>query len=184
MSVKMQNTLIDILSRLLSVGGTVYILTSQYINSKVEVGLSVKIAIPTIIVVIFIFNLHYKSWQQGVERRLIAITTAQELGKAGTTKPVTAVFLDAFGIIVPMAMYATLFVIGGKFLQVTGIVLFECLAVYMIRLVGKVLMTINNNEELQAQEKQQAEEMAEKVADKVAGRMAVKLPEITKTEQK
>jgi hypothetical protein len=160
---------------LLALAGILYVLMSQYFDSP-EVTLSVKIAIPSIITFLIIWNLNYKAWQQGVERKLIAIATASELGKVGSTGIMMGVFLDAFGLIVPIAMIATLFIIGGDFLKITGIMLFECLACYSLVLIGKILTGINSNDATRKQEAQKDDQFAEKVADKMAQKIGPLTP--------
>jgi len=156
--------------------GILWVLIKEYLNSTDGPSLPVKIAIPSIVTVLFIFNVYYKSWAQSIERKLIAIATADELGKASLTSAFTAVFLDALGIIVPTTLYATLFLIGGNFLVSVGKMLFICLALYMVPLFGKIIVRINTKEEIRKKEEENRKKMADEVAEKVASRVALQIP--------
>jgi hypothetical protein len=174
MSVNFQNWLIKWFTWTLALGGMVWLFVKQYIESP-GVKITAKIGIPVLVAFYILWDKYYKSWQQSMERKLIAITTAGELGKVGSTGPVVANIIDVMGIIVPVATISVIFIIGGAFLQRTGILLLEVLALYMIPVIGKIIRDKNSRDAALKAEAQKDDQLAEKVANKMADKMSDKI---------
>jgi hypothetical protein len=170
MSVKLQNLLIKIFTWTLALGGMVYLFVKQYMESP-GVSIVVKIGLPVLVAFWILFMKYYKSWQQSMERKLIAIATAGELGKVGATGPVVANILDSMGLVVPTAIMALIFVVGGQFLFQTGIMLFEVLALYMLPVIGKIIRDKNSRAEALREESKKENALADVMADKIANKI-------------
>jgi hypothetical protein len=169
-SVNLQNWLIKWFTWIVALSGMIYLFVTQYMN-KPGISITVKIGLPILFAFYILWDKYYKSWLQGVERKLIAITTAGEMGKVGATGPIAANVLDVMGLVVPIANIAIIFIIGGQFLYHTGILLLEVLALYMIPVVGKIIRDKNSRDEALKEEAKKDEELAEKVAEKMADKI-------------
>lgn len=167
MSVKVKNTLIKVITYLISVTGMALIAVFQYCSENNEMPTGVKITIPAMIAVLILFLVYYKSLKQKISRKLNAIETAKELGNSGETNVITANLLEVIGVIVPLALISGIFVIGGKYLVKTGVVLFEMLGMYSVIVIGNICCDANEKEEIKKRELEKAEELTNKIADKI-----------------
>ncbi len=167
MSVKLKNGLIKTFCYLLSITGMAAVVVFQYFSKENPMPLGGKIAVPCLIGLLIFFLIYYKSLKDKINRKLIAVETAKELGKAGKTNTVVANLLETMGVVVPLLLIALVFVIGGNYLRQTGIVLFEILGLFTIVIIGNIICDSNTKQELKEQELKKAEELADKVASKL-----------------
>ncbi len=168
MSVKFKNGLIKALTYLLSGTGTALIITFQYISDKNPMPTWAKVTVPCLLGLLIAFLIGWKSIKDKINRKLNAIETAKELGKAGQTNTIVANILEALGFVVPMILVATIFCVGGKYLTQTGVVLFELLGMFLIVVIGNICCDANKREEFRKKEQEQAEKFADKIADKIS----------------
>lgn len=167
MSVKVKNALIKTFTYLLAGSGTVMILVFQYFTHNNPMPTWAKVVVPCLLALLITFLIYYKSLKEKINRKLIAIETAKELGKPGKTGSIMANLLETMGIVIPMLLISAIFVIGGEYLVRTGQVLFEILAMYTIVIIGNMVCDANKKAELKKQELEQAEALADKIADKI-----------------
>lgn len=167
MNIKLKNGLIKAFTYLLSITGMAVIVVFQYFLNNNEMPTWMKVVVPCLLALLVFFLVYYKSLKQKINRKLIAIETAKELGKAGKTNSVVANLLETMGLVIPMLLISTVFVIGGQYLVRTGTVLFEILAMYIVIIIGNIVCDVNRKEELKKQEAKLAEELADKVAKKI-----------------
>lgn len=167
MSAKFKNALIKALTYTLSLSGTVVIICFQYITERNPMPAWMKVTIPCLLGLLVFFLIYYKSLKERINRKLIAIETAKEIGKPGKTNSIVANILETLGVVIPMALIAAIFTIGGDYLTQTGVVLFEILGMYCITIIGNIMCDNNKKEELRKQEEAQATALAEKIADKI-----------------
>lgn len=168
MNTKLKNGLIKAFTYILSLSGMVAVIVFQYITKKNPMPTWSKITVPCLIGLLIAFLVYYKSLKQKINRKLIAIETAKELGQTGTTNSVVANLLETMGVVIPLLLIALIFVIGGAYLVKTGQVLFEMLGLYTIIIVGNIVCDSNTKQELQKKELEQSEAMADKVAEKLS----------------
>ena len=167
MSVKIKNALIKTFTYLLAGGGIVAILVFQYFSHNVSMPTWIKIIIPCLLALLITFLVCYKSIKEKINRRLIAVETAKELGKPGKTGSIMSNLLEAIGIIVPMILISAIFIIGGQYLVRTGIVLLEMLAIYLIVIIGNIICDANKRAEMKRKELEKTEAFANTIADKI-----------------
>ncbi len=167
MNLKLKNGLIKVFAYLLATTGTAVIAVFQYFSEKNQAPVAVKIAVPFLLALLIFFLVYYKFIKEKIKRKLIAVETAREMGNKGRTNSIVANLLETIGIIIPLALIGGIFVIGGKYLVTTGIVLFEILGMYAIIIIGNILCDFNRKQELRKQEAEQAEKLAEKLVDKL-----------------
>jgi len=167
MSTKLKNGLIKALTYTLSLTGSVIIIVFQYISEKNPMPSWAKVTVPCLLGLLIFFLVYYKSIKEKINRKLIAIETAKEMGKAGQTNTVVANILEVMGIVIPVALIAAIFVIGGKYLTQTGIVLFEMLGMFTITIIGNIVCDSNKKEELRKKEQEQAEALANSIAKQI-----------------
>lgn len=167
MSVKLKNGLIKALTYTLSGTGTALIIAFQYISDRNPMPTWAKVTVPCLLGLLIAFLIYWKSIKDKINRKLIAIETAKELGKAGKTNPLVANILEVLGIVVPIILIASIFCIGGKYLTQTGICLFEIMGMFTITIIGNICCDANKREELRKKEAEQAEALAEKIAEKI-----------------
>ena len=167
MSTKLKNGLIKAFAYLLSISGMAVIIIFQYITTKNPAPVAIKIAIPCMIALLIFFLVYYKTLKDKINRKLIAIETAKELGTAGKTNPIVANLLETIGIVIPLGLIAGIFVVGGEYLTRTGLVLFEILGMYVIIIIANIICDFNTKQELKKQELEKAEALADKVAEKL-----------------
>lgn len=168
MSLKFKNGLIKALTYTLSLTGTALIIAFQYISDRNPMPAWAKVTVPCLLGLLIAFLIYWKTIKDKINRKLTAIETAKELGKAGQTNTIVANILEVFGFVIPMILVASIFCIGGKWLNQTGVVLFEILGMFSITVMGNICCDMNKKEELRKKEQEQAEEFADKIADKVA----------------
>lgn len=168
MSVKFKNGLIKALTYTLSLTGTALIIAFQYISKKNPMPTWAKVTVPCLLGLLIAFLIYWKSIKDKINRKLTAIETAKELGKPGQTNTIVANILEVLGIVIPIALIASIFCVGGKYLTQTGIVLFEVLGMFMITVIGNICCDANKKEELRKKEQEQAEALADKIAEKVS----------------
>lgn len=167
MNLKLKNGLIKAFSYLLAGGGTVAVLVFQYFTKKNPSPVAVKVLIPCMIALLIAFLVYYKAIKKKIDRKLIAIETAKELGKKGKTSSLVSNLLETIGIVLPLALIAGIFMIGGEYLVKTGLILFEILGFYSIVIIGNIICDYNTKQEIRKKEIEQAEAFAESVAKKV-----------------
>lgn len=167
MNIKLKNGLIKAFTYLLSLSGMTAIVVFQYFLNNNEMPTWAKVVVPCLLALLVFFLVYYKSLKQKINRKLTAIETAKELGKAGKTNSVVANLLETMGLVIPMLLISEIFVIGGQYLVRTGTVLFEILAMYTVIIIGNIVCDVNRKEELKKQEAKLAEELADKVAKKI-----------------
>jgi len=167
MSLKLKNGLIHALSYLLATTGTAVILIFQYFSNKNQAPTAIKIAVPFLLALLIFFLVYYKFIKEKIKRKLIAVETARELGSKGRTNSIVANLLETIGIIIPLTLIGGIFVIGGKYLVATGIVLFEILGMYAIIIIGNILCDFNRKQEVKKKEAEEIEKLADKLASKV-----------------
>lgn len=168
MSLKLKNGLIKALTYTLSLTGTALIIAFQYISDRNPMPTWAKVTVPCLLGLLIAFLIYWKTIKDKINRKLTAIETAKELGKASQTNTIVANILEVLGFVVPMILVASIFCVGGKYLTQTGIVLFEVLGMFTITIIGNICCDTNKKEELRKKEQEQAEEFADKIADKVA----------------
>lgn len=167
MSVKVKNIFIKVFAYLLSGAGMITIAVFQYFAESNPMPTWLKVTLPCMIALLILFLVYYKSLKAKINRKLTAIETAKELGKAGETNVIVANLLEVLGIIIPLALISGIFVLGGQYLAKTGIILFEMLGMYLVIVIGNIACDMNTKEELKRKEKEKAEEFVNKIADKV-----------------
>lgn len=167
MSLKVKNGLIHALTYLLSGTGMALIIAFQYISDRNPMPAWAKVTIPCLLALLIAFLIYWKAIKDKINRKLVAIETAKELGKAGQTNTVVANILEVMGIVVPIALIAAIFCIGGKWLTQTGVVLFEIIGMFSIIVIGNIVCDSNKKEELRKKEQEAAEKLADKIAEKV-----------------
>lgn len=167
MNLKLKNGLIKAFSYLLAVSGTVVVLVFQYFTEKNPSPISIKVAIPCMLALLVFFLIYYKSIKAKINRKLIAIETAKELGNRGRTSSIVANLLETIGIVIPMALIAGIFMIGGEFLVTTGLIMFEVLGFFSLVIIGNIICDFNTKQELKRKEAEQAEFLADNIAKKI-----------------
>lgn len=167
MSVKTKNILIKVFAYLLSGAGMITISVFQYFADSNPMPTWLKVTIPCMIALLILFLVYYKSLKDKINRKLTAIETAKELGKAGETNVIIANILEVIGIIVPLALISGIFILGGQYLVKTGTILFEMLGMYLVIVIGNIACDMNTREELKRKEKEKAEELVNKIAEKI-----------------
>jgi len=168
MDLKFKNGLIKAFCYLLSCTGMAVIVVFQYFANNNPMPTWAKIAVPCLLALLILFLVYYKSIKEKINRKLIAIETAKEMGKAGQTNTIVANILEVLGIVVPLLLIATIFVVGGQYLVRTGTVLFEILGMYMVIVIGNIICDTNTKQELKQKELEEAEKMADSIADKIS----------------
>lgn len=167
MNLKLKNGLIKAFSYLLAVSGTVVVLVFQYFSKKNPSPISIKVAIPCMLALLIAFLVYYKSIKAKINRKLIAIETAKELGNKGRTSSIVANLLETIGIVIPLALIAGIFMVGGEFLGTTGLILFEVLGFFSLVIIGNIICDFNTKQELKKKEAEQAEILADNIAKKI-----------------
>lgn len=167
MSAKVKNGLIKALTYTLSLSGTVVVVVFQYITEKNPMPTWAKVTVPCLLALLISFLIYYKSIKEKINRKLVAIETAKEIGKEGKTNSIVANILETMGVVIPLALIAAIFVVGGKYLTQTGLVLFEILGMYCVVIIGNICCDFNTKEELRKKEQEQAEKLADVIAEKI-----------------
>lgn len=167
MNLKLKNGLIKAFTYLLSLSGMVVVVVFQYFTHNNPMPTWAKVTVPCLLALLIAFLVYYKSLKQKINRKLIAIETAKELGKAAKTNSIVANLLETMGIVVPLLLIAGIFVIGGEYLVRTGTVLFEILGMYTVIIVGNIICDSNTKQELQQKELEQAEKLADNIANRI-----------------
>ncbi len=167
MSVKVKNILIKIFTYFLSGAGMITIAVLQYFSENNPMPTWLKITVPCMIVLLILFLVYYKALKTKINRKLVAIETAKELGKVGETNVVIANLLETIGIIIPLAIIGGIFVLGGQYLGKIGILLFEMLGMYLFVLIGNIICDFNKREDFKKKELAKTEELADKIVDKI-----------------
>lgn len=167
MSLKLKNGLIKALTYTLSLTGTALIIAFQYISDRNPMPTWAKVTVPCLLGLLIAFLIYWKTIKDKINRKLTAIETAKELGKAGQTNTIVANILEVMGFVVPLILVASIFCVGGKYLTQTGIVMFEILGMFTISVIGNICCDANKKEELRKKEQEQAEAFADKIAEKV-----------------
>lgn len=166
MSAKTKNIIIQSIAYALFLGLILYIVIVQYMQ-KLEIPKLQKIALPSLIAVLVLFLVFYKKIKEKIARKLSAIETAKELGNAGTTSSVTVCILESLGVVVPVALLATIFLIGGSYLKEIGKILVECLLIYLLPFAGNIWCKCNTKAEMIEKKTQADDKLAEKIASKM-----------------
>ena len=166
MSAKTKNIIIQSIAYVLFLGLILYIVIVQYIQ-KLEIPKLQKIALPSLIAVLVLFLVFYKKIKEKIARKLSAIETAKELGNAGTTNSVTVCILESLGVVVPVALLAAIFLVGGSYLKEIGKILVECLLIYLLPFAGNIWCKCNIKAEMIEKKTQADEKLAEKIASKM-----------------
>lgn len=167
MSVKLKNGLIHAFTYLLAGTGTVAILVFQYFTKENPMPTWCKITVPCLLALLIFFLIYYKSLKARINRKLIAVETAKEMGKAGATNTIVANLLETMGVVVPLLLIGLIFIIGGQYLVKTGQVLLEIMGMYAVVIVGNIICDSNTKQELAKKELEMANKLAEQVADKI-----------------
>ena len=167
MNIKLKNGLIHALSYLLAGSGMVAIIVFQYFTKKNPMPTWAKVTIPCLLGLLIAFLVYFKSLKARINRKLIAIETAKELGKPTKTNSIVANLLETIGIVVPLLLIGLIFIIGGEYLVKTGQVLLEILAMYTVIIVGNIICDTNTKQENAKKELEKAEELAGKIANKI-----------------
>lgn len=167
MNTKLKNGLIKAFTYLLSLSGMAVVVVFQYFTNNNPMPTWAKVVVPCLLALLIAFLVYYKSLKQKINRKLIAIETAKELGKRGKTGSVVANLLETMGIVIPLLLISAIFVIGGQYLQRTGVVLFEILGMYTVIIIGNICCDFNTKEEIKKKEAAMAEDLANKVAEKI-----------------
>ena len=167
MKTKAKNGLIKAFSYLISLSGTALILVFQYIANNNPMPTWAKIVVPCLLALLIAFLVYYKLIKERINRKLVAIETAKELGKKGRTSSVVANLLETLGVVIPLLLIATIFCIGGKYLVRTGIVLFEILGMYCFIVIGNIWCDANTRAEHARKEKEAQDKFADQVAEKI-----------------
>ena len=167
MSTKLKNALIKAFTYTLSLSGMAVVVIYQYIANNNPMPTWMKIVVPCLLALLIAFLVYYKSIKERINRKLIAVETAKELGKKGQTSSVVANLLEVIGIAIPLLLIATIFVVGGNYLVRTGVVLYEILGLYCIIVVGNIFCDSNTKEEIKKKEAQKSEQLAETIAKKL-----------------
>ena len=168
MSCKVKNLIVRIITYLFSGIGMAAILIFQYFTSKNPMPTWAKVTVPMLIALLVAFLVYYKTIKEKINRKLIAIETAKEMGKAGETNSIVSSLLETIGVVIPLVLIATIFLVGGKYLAKTGLILFEMLAMYAIIIIGNIICDSNKKQELKEKELKQAEDLADSVAEKLS----------------
>jgi len=159
--------LIHAITYLLAGSGMVAIIVFQYLTHKNPMPTWAKITVPCLLGLLIAFLVYFKSLKERINRKLIAIETAKELGKAAQTNSIVSNLLETMGIVVPLLLIGLIFIIGGEYLVKTGQVLLEILAMYTVIIVGNIICDSNTKQELAKKELEQAEKLAGKIANKI-----------------
>lgn len=167
MPIKVKNALIKVFCYLLSGVGSALIITYQYIIKDNQTTTAVKVAIPCLLALLILFLVYYKAIKQKINRKLTAIETAKEIGKAPKTNTVVATLLETIGVIIPLSLMSVIFIIGGNCLYQVGIILLEIMAVFSTTIIGNIVCDANTKKELKENERKKAEELADRVASKI-----------------
>jgi len=170
MNIKLKNGLIKALTYTLSLSGTVAVVVFQYFTHNNPMPTWAKVAVPCLLALLIAFLVYYKALKQKINRKLIAIETVKELGKAAKTNSIVANLLETIGIVVPLALIAGIFIVGGEYLVRTGTVLYEILGMYSIIIIGNIICDSNTKQVLHQQELEQAEQLANSIIDKLPKR--------------
>lgn len=166
MNAKTKNAIIQTISYTLFLAFVLYVVIVQYLQ-KLEIPKLQKIALPSLICSLILFLVFYKKLKEKVTRKLIAIDTAKEMGNVGTSSSVTICFLESLGVIVPIALLAAIFLMGGIYLKEIGKILLECLLVYLLPFAGNMWCKSNTKAELLEKQTQAEDKLAEKIAEKL-----------------
>lgn len=167
MDAKLKNILIKVFAYLLSCSGMVVIMVVQYFTNNNPMPTWLKVTIPTMLALLILFLSYYKSLKAKINRKLIAIETAKELGNAGETNVIIANILETIGILVPLILIGGIFILGGQYLVKTGWIMLELLGMYLIIVIGNIACDINKKEEIKKKEQEKAEALVNKIADKI-----------------
>lgn len=167
MNLKLKNGLIKAFTYLLAGTGTILVVIFQYFTHNNPMSTGAKITVPCLLALLIVFLVYYKSLKQKINRKLIAIETAKELGKSAKTNSVVANLLETMGVVVPLLLISGIFVIGGEYLVRTGVVLFEILGMYSVIIIGNILCDSNTKQELEKRELEQVEKLADNIASKI-----------------
>lgn len=167
MNVKLKNLLIKIFAYLLSCSGMTVIMVFQYFTNKNPMPTWLKATLPCMVALLILFLIYYKSLKAKISRKLIAIETAKELGKAGETSVLVANILETMGIVIPLTLISGIFILGGQYLVRTGFVMLEMLGMYSVVIIGNIVCDINTKEELKKKEQEKAKELVDKIANKI-----------------
>ncbi len=167
MSVKVKNALIRTVCYLLSGVGSALVVVFQYVVERDGMLASVKIIIPCLIALLVAFLIYYKSIKEKINRKLIAIETAKEIGKTPKTNTIISTLLEALGIVIPLLLMATIFVIGGEYLVQIGKILFEILGLFSITIIGNMICDANSKQEMKEKELKKAQELADIISKKI-----------------
>lgn len=167
MDIKLKNGLIHALTYLIATSGTVVILIFQYFPKSNPMPTWAKITVPCLLALLIFFLVYFKSLKERINRKLIAIETAKELGKAAKTNSIVANLLETMGIVVPLLLIGLIFIIGGEYLAKTGLVLLEILAMYTVVIIGNIICDSNTKQELAKEELARADALAGKIASKI-----------------
>lgn len=167
MNSKIKAGLVQVLSYILAGTGSVIIVVCQYVSRKNQAPTGIKIAVPCLVALLIVFLVYWSSIKNLINRKLIAIETAKELGQVGQTNSIVANILSSIGIIVPLLIIATIFAVGGKYLTQSGIVLFELLGMYIVTIIGNIGADAIKKAELQKKELEQSEKFADEIAKKI-----------------
>ena len=164
---KLKNGLIHALTYLLAGSGVVAVVVFQYFTHNNPMPTWAKVTVPCLLALLIAFLVYFKSLKARINRKLTAIETAKELGKAAKTNTIVANLLETMGIVVPLLLIGLIFIIGGEYLVRTGQVLLEILAMYTVVIVGNIICDANTKQELAKKELEAAEKLADKIADKI-----------------
>lgn len=167
MNLKLKNGLIKAISYTLSLSGIAAVVVFQYFTNHNPAPAYIKVLTPCMLALLVAFLVYYKALKQRINRKLTAIETAKELGKQGKTSSIVANLLETMGIVVPLILMGGIFVLGGKYLVRTGIVLFEILGMYTVIIIGNIICDFNTKQEIKKKEAEQAEAFADKIAEKI-----------------
>lgn len=167
MKLKLKNGLIKAFCYLLSIAGMIVVVIFQYISNNNPMPTWTKVLVPCLLTLLIFFLIYYKTLVQKINRKLTAIETAKELGKAGRTNSIVANLLETIGIVVPLLLISLIFIVGGQYLARTGLVLLEILGMFTFVIIGNVICDFNTKEELKRKEAEAKEEFASKVAEKI-----------------
>lgn len=166
MRAKTKNILIQSVAYTLFFAFVLYVVIVQYIQ-KLEIPRLQKIALPSLLSILILFLVFYKKIKEKIARKLAAIETARELGATGTTSSVSICILESLGVVVPVALLATIFLLGGSYLKEVGKILVECLLAYLLPFAGNIWCKCNTKAESIEQKVEAEDKLAEKIANKM-----------------
>ena len=160
MSCKVKNLIIRIITYLLSGLGMAAILIFQYFTIKNPMPTWAKVTVPILIALLVAFLVYYKAIKEKINRKLIAIETAKEIGKAGETNSIVSSLLETIGVVIPLALIGML--IMGIILMfsfsstayliysIIGIALFMIITTYDIHIIKRMYYSVNSANEQNA----------------------------------